>query len=596
MLRRLPSRLSTAALICVGLIMTESCAREPAPGEVMLLLSTDLSVSSGDVDTLHITVTRDGKSDTLTEQCYWLRDFPPGTTPVCPAASLPGTIALVSNEATSGRAHVHLELLRGGAKGAVLVQRDAELQIPSEGVKQLPMALDFLCLESTLPAACAPGTTCQAGSCVDDEIGQLADYVATPSANVCFDVTKCFGSINGGNSTLPQLDVDLGCSIKGNTALDAVNVNVALIVNPLAAGNFGVCDSASGKCLIPLDYGPEGWTTLTDSNGALVVGLPEALCAAGRTSISGVTIRRSGQCGVKDASLGLCSDPVSPICVAAQEICPEGASWGGFSCSGKTPPESRAQGWCGQVQADPTTGPVVPGLWCCGESTPELSNPLMIDDMSSGPLVKLQPENKDYAPGGWFTFSDDSNAVISPPPYPALFSYRVIEPAVTPAAGAAPIGHAACVRSAGFSGYVAGEGFMFQRAPPDYANAPLDVSRYTGIRFWAYSAPPKLDLPTQISVQFSNMDTYTESSESTCMRGGRATCDNFAEALTLPADGSWAPYTVKWVDLKQDGFGEHFDSFNTEVFTVGFQVLGPGSDSRALPFDFCVAQIEFTQD
>ena len=129
MLQRLLSRWSTVVLMAGALIMTGSCAREPAPGEVMLLVSTDLSTAT-DVDTLRVTVTRNGQSDT--DQCFWLRDLPPGTTPVCAAASLPGTIALVSNDEKSGQAHVHLELRRGGANGTVLVQRDAELQIPNE--------------------------------------------------------------------------------------------------------------------------------------------------------------------------------------------------------------------------------------------------------------------------------------------------------------------------------------------------------------------------------------------------------------------------------------------------------------------------------
>jgi hypothetical protein len=313
-----------------------------------------------------------------------------------------------------------------------------------------------------------------------------------------------------------------------------------------------------------------------------------------------VVVQPLGQCGVKDASLGLC--PASAICVAAADrICPDG--WSGSSCSATATPADGPEGWCGQVQTDPTTGPVVPGLWCCAESNPVRSSTLLIDDMSSGPLVKLQPEKKgdvQDAPGGWYTFSDDGSAVISPPPFPALFSYRQIDPVVTPATGAAPISHAACLRSEGFSGNVAGEGFIFQRTPPDYTNDSLDVSRYKGIRFWAYSAPPatgKLDLPTQISVDLINRDTNTESSESTCIkRGGRATCDNFRKLLTLPIDGKWAPYTVKWVELKQSGYGEEYNSFNTDVYNVNFSVLGPGSDSRSLPFDFCVAQIEFIQD
>ncbi len=219
--------------------------------------------------------------------------------------------------------------------------------------------------------------------------------------------------------------------------------------------------------------------------------------------------------------------------------------------------------------------------------------------MSGGPLIKLPPAKKDNARGGWFTFTDDGNAVISPPPAPALFTYRQIDPVVTPAQ-APPIRHAACVRSDGFSGFVALEGFDFQRAPPDYQTDPLDVSRYTGIRFWASSAratPGKLDQPTLLRVQFSNLDTYTENAASTCFQeSGRNTCDDFGADIALPNDGNWALYAVKWADLTQQGYGHAFPSFDTHVYTAQFAILGPGRGSRSLPFDFCVAQIEFTRD
>jgi hypothetical protein len=40
-----------------------------------------------------------------------------------------------------------------------------------------------------------------------------------------------------------------------------------------------------------------------------------------------------------------------------------------------------------------------------------------------------------------------------------------------------------------------------------------------------------------------------------------------------------------------------FPNFNRKaVYSTQFLFLGPGEDSVSLPFDFCVAQIEFTQD
>ena len=605
MLHRILPPLSIVSLIASALMLMSSCARDPAPGEVILLISSDLAVPT-DVDTLKITVTHAGQSETISEQCYWLNGFNPGTMPGCPAASLPGSLALVASDAKNGLLKVHLELRQGDVKGALRVQRDAELQIPSEGVKQLPMPLDFLCLEGSLRAACERGMTCRAGSCVDDQVEQLPDYVKTSSSGSCLDVLACFGGINSINAPVPQVDDSLKrCAIRGNQALGAVNVNVALIVNRTAVGNYGVCDATSARCLVPLDKGPEGWQTLTDSSGnAVAIGLPDAVCDTNTLSksILGLVVSSSANCATKSESIGLCQE--TPICVpvADKRMCPD--AWSGVSCSGAAPPSDNPLDWCGRVNADPTTGPVVPGLWCCAERDPEPAppNPHLIDDMSSGPLLKLQPGGE-FLPGGWFSATDDTNAELSPPPVPALFSYRAFHPAVVPAAGAPAISHAACLRSEkGFTGYAAMEGFIFSLSTTDGQAVPFDVSGYSGIRFWAYSVPPKagkLDLPTQIRVQFANVDTYTESAQSTCVRkDGRDQCNDFGKVITLPEDHSWAPYVIKWADLQQQpGWGTQFPAgFDPHVYTVLFLIRGGGPDIRNIPFDFCVAQIEFTED
>src|SRR5450755_2460978 len=192
MSRWAPIRRSIPPLLAAASLGSMSCG-QAAPGEVMLLVSTDLAVPT-DVDTLHVTVTRAGDSKAYFDESYDL-GADPSSGPR--AKQLPGTFALVSSDETGGPVHVHLELLQG-KDGPIQVQRDAEVQIPTEGVKQLPMLLDFLCLDATLPEACAAGTTCQAGTCVDDKSTGLTDYV-TPPSSACFNLANCFGAINGGN-------------------------------------------------------------------------------------------------------------------------------------------------------------------------------------------------------------------------------------------------------------------------------------------------------------------------------------------------------------------------------------------------------------
>jgi hypothetical protein len=603
-------------LLCSGgALCAGSCAQKSAPGEVVLLVSTDLAIPS-DADTLHVTVTRTGASAPFLDESYPLTGDA--------AVHLPGTVALVSGEQSQGLVQIHVELLQGSpgvAKEAVRVQRDAQLELPNADVKELPMPLDFLCAEGSPPTPCPAGQTCDVGQCVDDTIAdssKLDDYVATVPVD-CFDVRACFAIINGGNMTVPQFDSNenLGCSIKTPQVGNAKDINVALIVNTAAVGNYGVCDASSGKCLIPLDQGPNGWHTLTDSSqGAIAIGFPDAVCLAvvGK-SIAGVAITpTSAACPLKRTASALC--PASATCISPSGIvCP--SAWSGFSCSaGICPPDwsspycfsastsTPPSFFCGEAARDPKTGPVVPGLWCCGPTDAPPGEPdLLIDDMSSGPFIKLKPPDGDNA-GIWFSSSDDINADLSPPETPALFTFRAIDPAATPMEGL-KISHAACLRSdQGIEGYDALEGFTFSGKPPDYSAVSSNLSQYTGISFWAYAAPGKIVdetgaplVPTEIHVEFPNQDTYTEIPDSTCVSspGGRASCDQFGQAVTLTKD--WTQYEVRWDGLAQAGFGTPFLPFNkTQVYATDFVVNGPGRGSRSLPFDFCIAQIQFIEN
>jgi len=383
---------------------------------------------------------------------------------------------------------------------------------------------------------------------------------------------------------------------------------VALIVNTSAVGNYGVCDGASAKCLVPLDHGPTGWQTISDSNNVPVaIGLPEAVCRAVGKSVVGVAINRaSTNCAANSAVAGVCPKP--DVCVRASGLdCP--SDWTSFSCGTAPSPALARQdySYCGEVGTAPANGPVVPGLWCCNQSVHDDGmhpDPLLIDDMSSGPLIKLPvPADTEEVPGNWFTGGDDINAVLSPPVSPSLFTYRAIEPPETPPEGPT-ISHAACLRGAqGIKGYVALEGFNFFVAPPNYDPVTFDLTPYTGISFWAYAEPGKIVddagnglVPTQIRVTFPNVDTFTENTSTCVTQAGRDQCDHFGKLLTLSKD--WVHYFVRCDELAQSGFGYRIPTgFNkTKVYATTFEFQGPGPTTRSLPFDFCVAHLEFTQN
>lgn len=600
MLRGSLTRFPIALLFAGSWLGSAACGQVSHPGEVILLVTTDLAIPA-DASTLHITVTRKGEAKAYLNESYSLR-APPAAGDAIPAddtVSLPGTYALLSSAKTSGTLQVHLELRQGSENGIVRVERDAELEIPSEGVKQLPMPLDFSCATGNLRDACPPGTTCQAGLCVDQKL-PLVEYAPT-APSTCFDVATCF---RVASNIAPTDDPTLGCIIKN--AGRGVDVNVALIVAAATVGNYGMCGALSGQCLVPLDHGPGGWQALyAPNNQAIAISLPEEVCTAFHSSpasIEGVAVA-GPDCAPKSASAGLCSEPEG--CIPAREICPSG--WQGYSCSGTALVEdySGSAPFCRKAGTDETLGPVTPGLWCCGGGyTPE-TNPLLIDDMSLGPQIRIKPPPEtDTEPGvqagTWWAGVDDINAVISPPAYPALFTQRPIEPPATPVGGP-KISQAACLRSDGFSGYFAGEGFNFLETTPVYHVLPYDVSQHTGISFWAWSAPSKIPgLGTKIRVNFPNVDTNDQATDSTCVKN-RQRCDHFGEVVALPDTPDWKLYTVKWTDRAfaqsmQDYGYEHFESFNKQVYTTQFAILGPGPKSSSLPFDFCIAQIEFTDD
>jgi hypothetical protein len=312
-------------------------------------------------------------------------------------------------------------------------------------------------------------------------------------------------------------------------------------------------------------------------------------------SILRVAIGSSSTCGIKDASSALC--PSQAQCVSASNVCPPNLL--GYSCSGGAQPAAMLGGYCAEPGTDPVTGPLVPGLWCCLDlSLPQPSppaDPLLIDDMSGGgPYIKIVPPGN-ARDGGWFSSCQDPNPnAVSPPPAPALFTYRAIEPAVTPVVGGPTISNAACLSSPGFNGYYALEGFNFLYAPGKNDAAPLDLSAYTGISFWAYATPGKLDLPTAIRVNFDNVDTSPTPGSTCVMDGGAESCDDFGEYVTLTS--GWALYTIHWrdMDFKQKGFdgAQSFPSFDERVYATTFSVDGPDP----FPFDFCIAQVEFSTD
>jgi hypothetical protein len=575
-----------------------SCSSQES-GELVVVVSTDMSLP-GDMDWLDWSVTRAGHPDEH------------GSFALTAFDSLPGTLAIVSGKGDAESVLLRVEGRIGGASGSLRVQREARLTLPSSGQKTLKMPLNWLCSDVNLNATCEPGLTCQAGQCVDSTITEpLADFVPLKSAP-CFDTLRC--TLNGPyrSQAIPNIDQTTHDCIIDPVSVQPEPLSVALLVNPAVAGNAGVCasntsdvpsaeDSMPGFCFVPLnrDETPDGWQLVHNAQQQTVIRLPTAVCEAVRLgSVLKVAVTHN-DCPAKTSAHPLCE--AESTCIVSSSSCPDTfpSSWTGYSCSGAAGPADHDSSlkYCGISDTDPDLGPVERGHFCCTAGQSAAADPLLIDDMSGGPLIKLPHAENQFA-GNWFTASDDNTLPISPPQHPqTLFTYRSIPP-VKPD-GEPSFSSAACFKmEQGFAGYYALEGFSF--STDGVASVPIDVSQFTSITFWAMVKSLGPEPAPPIGVFFPNRDTDTEHSSSCIEAGikdgtGKTNCNHFRKPLP-ELSKKWQKFSVTWDKLVQaSDFGMHFDSFDPYVYSVDFEALGPGPTGVAPPFDFCVSQIYFTQ-
>jgi hypothetical protein len=235
------------------------------------------------------------------------------------------------------------------------------------------------------------------------------------------------------------------------------------------------------------------------------------------------------------------------------------------------------------------------GRHCCLKGQTPATDPLVIDDMQGGPQIKLKPHDGDFA-GWWIADFPDGSGDLEPRPRPALYQYRQFEPPVGPAGGP-PIHAAACLKSRGFWGYWAYEGFHFQGKHGAYGGVALDVSEYDGLSFWGWAASPFTDAPLTIQVMFPNVQASWESG-SDCIKkeDGASRCDSFFQEVTLTSE--WKQYFVRWETLHQSetDWGQfYFDPFEPRIYMTQFGIVGAGPKVASQPFEFCIADIRFTQ-
>jgi hypothetical protein len=588
-----PTLWFSSATLVAAAVLAACGGNEAKPGEVMLVISTDMAVPS-DLDAIDWSVTLEGGS----------KPFQSGTLALTSNLDLPATLSIAAGSHTTAPVTVHVAGRKGeGSSAEVRVTRDERIIVRNDGVSRLDVPLQWLCSDANLATACPQGWTCEAGQCVAVPLSDAAELPAYSAANTpdCFDVTSCFA---GFRVKPPQRDPTTGtCTVTGTSTLGAsADVNLALAVDTTGVGAYGFC-GIEGECLIPLHRGTGAaeWQTAISNQGPAVV-LPDATCDDQTHSTKYVIAADlSASCPASSSSRPFCAS--APSSCEEAPICPgswPAAAWQGFACTGGEQPIASHPEllvcWTPDLTSDSVPASAN-GRWCCTQGEPPSNEPLVIDDMSGGPVLKNEP-NEGEAPGWWYTSLASGSGDIWPPPPPALFTYREFTPPEQPVDGP-PISRAACVKSQGFLGYVAMEGFFFSQLPHAYGASPYDVSSYSGISFWARSWDP-LNAPLSVQVDVPNVDTYTEA-RSTCWGadGSNNRCDDFHETLTLHAE--WQKLTVRWDELAQsredwDPPQVRFDHFTPEAYTVNFMALGAAPGVMSQPFDFCVAHVSFTQD
>jgi hypothetical protein len=550
----------------------------------MVVVTTDLSLP-GDLDRLLWRVSRDGSVASS------------GEVPLTSFDSLPATISIAGSQEQSVR--VEVEGLRDGKSR---VRRSAAFDLPDEGVKELRLPLNFLCSDALGDESCGTGATCQAGRCVP-EAQDSRDFLpfTPPPSGACFDAGACIVD-NSISIPTPMLDRDSGdCVLIGGSLSGDGNVNAAIVVDTSVVGNYGVCGAAA-SCVVPLERGePEGWELkLDDRQRLLSIRLPEVICEElGHSVLRLQTAKVSADCPMKEPDLPLCD--ASSACIVVDDIeCPEG--WDSWTCTGAAQPVDPETDfrYCGQIDLDPSKVPFVPGHWCCAPAEPapaDGQDPLLLDNMRGGSQVKIRVPDG-FTAGGWYSETDDTRYPISPPPYPALFTYRETDLPREQPKGAPDLSRAACLTSkTGYEGTFALAGFNYLLDRNNFLPAEFDVSGYTGVRFWAAAPNLRDGEPLSLRVNFPNTQTYTEANTECVRQVGKQACDHFGEDLLLT--NRWQEYVVRWDELGQslrDLDQVRFEDFQERLYSTDFIISGGGSGVTSQPFDFCISQIYFTTD
>ena len=259
----LARRLPPLMLGGLAALFATHCSTPVAPGELVMVLQTDLSLPK-DVDSvqLSVLVRGDPRLDQVFDQLG-----------ADGSLKIPASLGVVIQDGGDPSTPVTFRVTAFRA-GVPKILREVVTTVPPDRVAALRMPVQWLCWDQVkvddlgkASSSCPDGETCVAGSCVDKTVdaSRLANYDqgqvfgggTGKGDGSCFDVAGCFtGSLDA------KVDLD-ACTIAAKS-----DVNVAIRVEAA-----GICGGAG--CFVPLDAESEfGWTTASEG----VLQLPVSVC------------------------------------------------------------------------------------------------------------------------------------------------------------------------------------------------------------------------------------------------------------------------------------------------------------------------------
>jgi hypothetical protein len=184
--------------------------------------------------------------------------------------------------------------------------------------------------------------------------------------------------------------------------------------------------------------------------------------------------------------------------------------------------------------------------------------------------------------GTWYTYNDGTPCTQVPTPLDTTMKYI----GQAPPSGVPPGSTGSLALHGYWSGcaiWGAGIGAdLYAPLTPDGSiytgpKVAYDLSSYAGVTFWAMAAPGGSD--TELRIKFPMRVATRVEDGGACVESATLKCsDDWGERFSLPANGSWKQFTVKFSDrlFQQEGWGAVFTWNPTDVTSIQIQSVDKG--------------------